>query len=707
MSHWGKNKVVILVRLHFLDICFTKNEYFLRNSRYTIFQKNKARNRIKSLRNVKEAKDLTRLPIEETMLLRATLYQDKSQKQTNHFHSKIRKIIIRQLSKLRNGDAVYRDIGAIEIPLHEVVSHVGMKDYEMNLRDPEKKAEAILRVSVEWAYYDQIVKEGQSPELKTKWFGLCKPDPTEVPTDPKVSSEFFQRLRLQFNADNQPEDEDLAGIPANASVYGNLDQSYSDLLLRSNPHRLPSNQTQLQSAESFFGDLNVTRIDSIPEEEEEDQRFDDNSEKKAKTTDHHLELHQRYYQYQAGVLPSEKSANNRITKLHEQSPAVPVTSNSSTNGSEAGSQNSTGRKSKRGYAPVLNWADPGYQSPPSTGQSPVGYYDYERRALPAIPSPSPPHSAKSLSPLTSSQFHTAITDTEEDGEMGATSQAKRRKNREIAKKVNQNMTSHSIKYGEQSHHHYHNSISLKSESKVLFLGSDDESNEGRDTLEADDFSNSSSGPGQARGDHTTAETSNPQYIPVRRGLDPSHAALPTEEVVTDSRYSVNSKTSLVQRVLSQHKKYHPEDPNLSFRLSSSSNTHLSESNRSSLVNQRNPYSHENTPSPLGTGIPLEQNLENGTIISELSSSVSPAPVEPVQQIDSSSLAPHHRASTNLHYSAIYQKGKRAMDQFHQQRQQFLHQQENLLHDYDRDRSEMSHTSTLLGEAIHVPAPNQV
>lgn len=224
MSHWNKHKVVILLKLNILDIRFTKNEYFLKNSRYTIFQKNKTTNRIKSLRNVKESKDLIRIPIEESLIIRATLFQEKALKDTNNFLPKSRKIVVRQLSKLK-GDTVYRDIGCIEMKLNEIVKSSKIKDYEFELIDNDGHAEATIRANIEWDYLDQVAQKSTLP--RRKFFGLCKGDPTEVKGDQKATSEFFNNLRVRFNSTG---DDDIADIPQNASVYGDLNQSYSNLL---------------------------------------------------------------------------------------------------------------------------------------------------------------------------------------------------------------------------------------------------------------------------------------------------------------------------------------------------------------------------------------------------------------------------------------------------------------------------------------------
>jgi hypothetical protein len=225
MTHWNKKKIPIQIKLHFLDICFTKNDYFLKNSRYTIFQKDKKHNRIKSLRNIKDSKDLIRIPIEETMEMKSTLYQDKSSsnssnssidKKTREYLPKSRKIVIRQISKL-NGDTVYRDIGYIEIALDQLATLAPKnKDFEFELIDKEMLAEGSIRVNIEWDFCDKsdasnLTKSSNKASVTST---TCTPfslafcssrDAADRVEDPKAHTEFFQELRGKFSVDeNDP-----------------------------------------------------------------------------------------------------------------------------------------------------------------------------------------------------------------------------------------------------------------------------------------------------------------------------------------------------------------------------------------------------------------------------------------------------------------------------------------------------------------------
>jgi hypothetical protein len=452
MSHWNKQKVTVSVRLHILDICFTKNDYFLKNSRYTIFQKNKAKNRIKSLRNIKDSKDLIRLPIEETMIIRSTLYQEKSQKNLNTiaYHEKSKKIIIRQLSKLK-GDAVYRDIGYLEIPLHSIIQQKSGKDYEFPLIDPEKHAEGTVRVNIEWSSLSSSEKG-----RKIGFFGFCQPSLQEPPAmDPKMHTDFFQRLRLRFTLskdemkDGEGEDDDLKEIPLNASVYGNLDQSYSNLLeipSRKSPSKQPSTKSGSNDEGPIIEDDEMLR----PEEKASSASslvgkkslMKDDSRVSIKSA-----LKVRELPSVPSNSPSVKSSNTG--------------SNSLKTGNNSQQLDKTAPSSDRGNTPVLRW---------NTSTNDISNNEIIRRN---------PNSPIRLAAITSSRSASEdYTDIDEQQIM----EEKLRKSRIIARKLN----AASVKY-----HQYHEKdknnggngvgVTERGEFKVLFLDSDDEgSNENSD-----------------------------------------------------------------------------------------------------------------------------------------------------------------------------------------------------------------------------------
>jgi hypothetical protein len=501
MSHWNKRKSVVVVKLHILDICFTKNDYFLKNSRYTIFQKNKTTNRIKSLRSIKDTKDLLRIPIEETMVIKATLYQEKSKKDTNVYLQKTRNIIIRQLSKLK-GDTVYRDIGHLEIKLHEIVSSGKTRYYEFSLIDLDKHAEATVRVSIEWDHFDPLKASKQEMVPKKKFFGLCcNGGATEIKGDDSCNdsknstAEFFQNLRANFTLDpvQQQQDEDLAEIPNNASVYGNLNESYSNLLKPGKPLRVPTVDENDQP---------------IPFEEEEEQQ-------------------------------QQQQVNNHDEVRLEVVEAAPPMKNEK-------EESVKEQPSNKVHSPIV-------QTPHSQKQPEISF--------------------------------NAVTEDEVDDEEGQ--KEKGQKSRMIAQRLNKVTQGKQSFANKKDSKRYSSVVAARLETKILFLGSDDES--GTDNENEDDDV-------QAVGDciresvqflkipGKELKISKPASSTGSRNVDMSLDSLlnekrqskmmkPHENRPTSGNHSVAN--SLIEKSLKNYprSKYLPEDPNLSFRISTSSNTH--------------------------------------------------------------------------------------------------------------------------------------
>jgi hypothetical protein len=477
MSHWNKQKITVSVRLHILDICFTKNDYFLKNSRYTIFQKNKARNRIKSLRNIKDSKDLIRLPIEETMIIRSTLYQEKSQKNINAitYSEKSKKIIIRQLSKLK-GDAVYRDIGFLEIPLHAIIQRKSGKDYEFPLIDPEKHAEGTVRVNIEWSSI--------SSNEKTRnigFFGFCQPSIQEPPAmDPKTHTEFFQRLRLRFTLskdemkDSEQEDDDLKEIPLNASVYGNLDQSYSNLL-EIPSKKSTSKQLITKSGSNDEGDI-IEDDEMLRPEEKASSAASVLSKKSSLKDDSRVSIKSALKVRELPSVPSSPSIKS---------------SNTGSNSLKTGNNSQLVDKttSDRGNTPVLRW---------NTSTNDISNNEMIRRN---------PHSPTRLAAVTSRSASDDYTDIDEQQIM----EEKLRKSRIIARKLN----AASAKY-HQYHEKERNSgngvaVTERGEFKVLFLDSDDEGSNDNSDNEGEGLTDNSNGFVSQKRISSRSPTSSPAY----------------------------------------------------------------------------------------------------------------------------------------------------------------------------------------------------
>jgi hypothetical protein len=444
------------------------------------------------------------------MVIKATVYQEKSKKNTNVYLQKSRNIIIRQLSKLK-GDTVYRDIGHLEIKLHEIVSSGKTKYYEFSLIDLDKHAEATVRVSIEWDHFDQLKASKQEMVPKKKFFGLCcNSDATDIKGDDSCNdsknstAEFFQNLRANFTLDpvQQQQDEDLAEIPNNASVYGNLNESYSNLLKPGKQH--------------------VMKVPTIDENDQPIPFEEDEEEEQQQQVNNHDEV-----------------------RLEIVAAAPPVKNE---------------------------------KEETETFQSPK-----EQRSKAHSPSVQAPHSQKQPEISFNAVTEDEVDDEERQKEKG-------QKSRMIAQRLNKvTRGKQSFANNKKDNKRHSSVVAARLETKILFLGSDDES--GTDNENEDDDV-------QAVGDciresvqflkipGKELKISKPASSTGSRNVDMSLDSLlnekrqsqmmkPQENRPISGNHSVAN--SLIEKSLKNYprSKYLPEDPNLSFRISTSSNTHNS------------------------------------------------------------------------------------------------------------------------------------
>lgn len=161
LFHINQQSTRVDFNIHIIDISFTRNEYFLKNSYFTIFPKKKKSNRIKSMHRLKDINELLRLPINETLRLKKTLYQDLPSRYLERYLPKNTRIMIRQVTKINDFETIYRDLGYFELKLHEILSNYesNIKEttqeeldniiYEYPIVDPEDGAEATIRFSIQ------------------------------------------------------------------------------------------------------------------------------------------------------------------------------------------------------------------------------------------------------------------------------------------------------------------------------------------------------------------------------------------------------------------------------------------------------------------------------------------------------------------------------------------------------------------------------
>ncbi len=150
--HFGDKRSKVDIELHINYLKFTTNDYFLRNSYYTIYFKGHKNNKLKSRTITRTLEDLLSqpIPVDSSLKCTATLFQD-------HLHvkylngklkDKFKKLVIRQMTKLRSGEVLYRDVGYVLLPLHTFVQHPDKIDSRLPITHPINKIDAFLDCSI-------------------------------------------------------------------------------------------------------------------------------------------------------------------------------------------------------------------------------------------------------------------------------------------------------------------------------------------------------------------------------------------------------------------------------------------------------------------------------------------------------------------------------------------------------------------------------
>ncbi len=149
--HFGEERFRVKFIIFIRDIQFTRNDYFLKNSRYTIYQANYSKQeKICSQYNIMNIDELARLKINESISFYTSLYQDLPCKYLEKFLPKYRRIVLRQKTKINKLEYLIRDIGYLELPLHELALQPPPLHYEYDLYDPDNGADAVIRVSIDF-----------------------------------------------------------------------------------------------------------------------------------------------------------------------------------------------------------------------------------------------------------------------------------------------------------------------------------------------------------------------------------------------------------------------------------------------------------------------------------------------------------------------------------------------------------------------------
>lgn len=116
-------------RIHVKEIRFKRNDYFLKNSHYNFYSKGAFRRKIKGTVEVEDINALAKLPVDGMMKIYGTLSQSMQGKYTNRYKPLIKRIMVRQITTVSRYDEIYKTIGHIELPLHELVKIKEPKEF--------------------------------------------------------------------------------------------------------------------------------------------------------------------------------------------------------------------------------------------------------------------------------------------------------------------------------------------------------------------------------------------------------------------------------------------------------------------------------------------------------------------------------------------------------------------------------------------------
>lgn len=201
---------------------------------------------------IQQIDQLSRLKIDESMKFSTHLYRDIPSKYLEQYLPKYRKIIIRQKTKLNEFETLVRDVGYIELALHELIHEKSPMHYEFDLYDPDNGAEAVLRVMVQHRLIPIRTTTGSSSSFKSLLSFFKKPKDYNVSSRHDKNQELFDILVRKdstgrMSADDNDDDDD-----DDVQVFTNSDFDLTSKLDFNRP-------------DSFFVDRNAsTTVDLMP-----------------------------------------------------------------------------------------------------------------------------------------------------------------------------------------------------------------------------------------------------------------------------------------------------------------------------------------------------------------------------------------------------------------------------------------------------------
>lgn len=101
---------------------------------------------------IRHLDELTDRPvsIDGKLSCKATLFQDYYHEKymDGKMKNKFRKLVIRQMTKLRSGEVLYRDIGYVSLPIHTIVQRPHEIDSRLQITHPINLIDAFIDCSI-------------------------------------------------------------------------------------------------------------------------------------------------------------------------------------------------------------------------------------------------------------------------------------------------------------------------------------------------------------------------------------------------------------------------------------------------------------------------------------------------------------------------------------------------------------------------------
>lgn len=174
IKHIGRKKTKVRFDIYFRDIKFSKNEYFVSNSKYSLTLDGYKNGEIFSKNETYTYEDLSKVRIKDSMEFIATLYQNQKERDTNTYQKKEKTLVLRQYSKQlgRKEGVIYRDLIEVALPLDALLTK--NSDEEIKLKFHDESVKGHINAVVKFKVLDN-----SSNNAKQKEQGAL-PEPTDT-----------------------------------------------------------------------------------------------------------------------------------------------------------------------------------------------------------------------------------------------------------------------------------------------------------------------------------------------------------------------------------------------------------------------------------------------------------------------------------------------------------------------------------------------